>query len=620
MIIRSLKLHNYRRFVNCIIEFPEGIVGLVGNNGAGKSTVIEAIAWVLYGTEAARSGKDEIRRTGAPSGEECFVEMDFEIDNESYRIFRNIRGKNATSDAEFYSGKKLMAKSTRAVNTEVKKVLGLELRNFQISFFARQKELNALSDLRPAERRAHIIRLLGIDAVEEAIASLRRDKNDNTSKKEIYTRTAKDITVTKDTIEEYSDKIKNSEARIEKGKEYIRQADAIRQESRAKFERISKTREQYLQLKTQGERLRAVEESYNANLKELQEKLSSLESKKAEMEKLKTQLRGYEEVKAEKERYDKLQSDYKMAESFKKNRDKLLSDRDDLEKEIASYREVVADYDNIVESLASAGDKLTAVKNEIEDKRNAATDIRSRIRSLTDKRSELELQLNNIEELGPDSKCDRCLRPMGDDYQSIHNHLTGEINSISASIDKLEPEIKQIQETLAVLQSEREDVESNRQKLLNKRANIQQQKKELVKYEKNLNVILQRIEESQKELSGLGEIEYDGRKHDELISEFKRLAKVRDMYLQVKATIDSLKDIPEKIKIAEARVQETSAELEDLRNRVKQLNYSESIYKELESEKDKHEKDYHKAQITFKELENDYKLLNQKMETFKNEL
>ncbi|MBD3168719.1 MAG: AAA family ATPase, partial [candidate division Zixibacteria bacterium] len=46
----------------------------------------------------------------------------------------------------------------------------------------------------------------------------------------------------------------------------------------------------------------------------------------------------------------------------------------------------------------------------------------------------------------------------------------------------------------------------------------------------------------------------------------------------------------------------------------------ESIYKELESEKDKHEKDYHKAQITFKELENDYKLLNQKMETFKNEL
>jgi len=44
MIIHSLKLKNYRKFKDDFIEFPEGLFGIVGNNGAGKTSLIEAIA------------------------------------------------------------------------------------------------------------------------------------------------------------------------------------------------------------------------------------------------------------------------------------------------------------------------------------------------------------------------------------------------------------------------------------------------------------------------------------------------------------------------------------------------------------------------------------------------
>ena len=57
MIIQNLKLENYRRFVKLDLEFPENIIGIIGNNGSGKSTIIEAIGWILYGNAIARTEK-----------------------------------------------------------------------------------------------------------------------------------------------------------------------------------------------------------------------------------------------------------------------------------------------------------------------------------------------------------------------------------------------------------------------------------------------------------------------------------------------------------------------------------------------------------------------------------
>lgn len=59
-------LKNYRRFRKLSIEFPENLQGFLGSNGAGKSTIIEAIAWALYGTRAARGAKVDIRSFLAP--------------------------------------------------------------------------------------------------------------------------------------------------------------------------------------------------------------------------------------------------------------------------------------------------------------------------------------------------------------------------------------------------------------------------------------------------------------------------------------------------------------------------------------------------------------------------
>ncbi len=55
MRVRSLSIRNYRSIKVLDVSFPEsGLIGIVGHNGAGKSSLLEAIGWGLYGTQAIR--------------------------------------------------------------------------------------------------------------------------------------------------------------------------------------------------------------------------------------------------------------------------------------------------------------------------------------------------------------------------------------------------------------------------------------------------------------------------------------------------------------------------------------------------------------------------------------
>jgi len=50
MILHKLILKNFKQYTSEAIEFKENLVGITGRNGAGKSSVFEAILLALYGS------------------------------------------------------------------------------------------------------------------------------------------------------------------------------------------------------------------------------------------------------------------------------------------------------------------------------------------------------------------------------------------------------------------------------------------------------------------------------------------------------------------------------------------------------------------------------------------
>lgn len=66
MRLTRLALTNFRQHVDTVLNFRPGLTGIIGPNGSGKTTILEAIAWAIYGAPAARGVKETLRFNRAP--------------------------------------------------------------------------------------------------------------------------------------------------------------------------------------------------------------------------------------------------------------------------------------------------------------------------------------------------------------------------------------------------------------------------------------------------------------------------------------------------------------------------------------------------------------------------
>src|SRR3954469_8718609 len=164
MRIHSVRLTNFRQHADTAIEFETGLTGIIGANGTGKSTILEAIAWALYGAPAARGTRESIRSLRAPPKAQVRVELDFELGGHRYRVIRGL------SSAELYLDRAAapIANSTSGVTDVLRRRLGMTRDEFFNTYFTGQKELSVMAAMGPTERAQFLSRLLGYERLRVA--------------------------------------------------------------------------------------------------------------------------------------------------------------------------------------------------------------------------------------------------------------------------------------------------------------------------------------------------------------------------------------------------------------------------------------------------------------------
>ena len=95
MILNSIELKNIRSYEHERIEFPRGITLFEGDNGSGKSTVLMAIEFSLFGLGSQKSDSLLSKKEN-----EGYVILNFEVDSKRYEIKRKLRRKGDSVSQE----------------------------------------------------------------------------------------------------------------------------------------------------------------------------------------------------------------------------------------------------------------------------------------------------------------------------------------------------------------------------------------------------------------------------------------------------------------------------------------------------------------------------------------
>ena len=96
MIIKKITLKNIRSYENQVVDFPEGSTLLSGDIGSGKTSILLAIEFALFGLQPGQRG-NALLKNGEKEGS---IFMEFEVDDKKIVIERNLkRGKTISQDS-----------------------------------------------------------------------------------------------------------------------------------------------------------------------------------------------------------------------------------------------------------------------------------------------------------------------------------------------------------------------------------------------------------------------------------------------------------------------------------------------------------------------------------------
>jgi len=174
-VIESIKLKGWKTHLDSEFEFGRGTNVIVGCMGSGKSSIMEAICFALFGTfpslNARKVSLEEMIMTKPQKAEEASVEMQFSYGGKHYRVERKIKRKGSSEAKIFCGGEILAGPKPRDVNAAVEKAIEISYNLFSRAVYSEQNEIDYFLRLGPSDRKAKFDELLDLEKYEKVRAN-----------------------------------------------------------------------------------------------------------------------------------------------------------------------------------------------------------------------------------------------------------------------------------------------------------------------------------------------------------------------------------------------------------------------------------------------------------------
>lgn len=428
MKFKKLELKNFKSHANTTINFNDGITLIVGENGAGKSSIFEAITFALY-KQSNLNNIDLVRTNKGISGKiEMEVKLTFNSHGTDYRIERKVVKNNgkAKSSAKLIKITELrdetIASKITEVDREIEQILSMDSSTFLNAIHIQQGQISDLIDKTPAERKELIGQLLKLDDLESAYKRLPDIRNEKIKESEFY---KGKITNGADLNNQLEDAKKEQVILLKKDQVFINQLNEINNNLEIKIEQ----KEELDELENKFNKLNIEKTHQEDNLKTLNElkaklnlDLDKILNDTQEMESLKPYCNQLEIFKEFKESFlifnnlkneeffkseiiKKIDKNKQILLNEKENHDKYLKLNDEVDKLKQEETQLISDVkhaDGLENRKNDITNEIAQVNKNVDDFYNKSKDILSSF-EIDDSINPIEssqdlIDLNNIVE------------------------------------------------------------------------------------------------------------------------------------------------------------------------------------------------------------------------------
>ena len=282
MIIKQLELVNFLSHAHSKIDFEKGVTVIYGHNGAGKSSIIDAIKFALFGEKRGASISDLIRR----GSEDMSVTLDFTIGQQEYQIQRMMSlGKSGikSRDAILTQDKSELARTVSGVDDTVAGILGIDKETFLNSVFVEQGEIDSLISKTKAEKENTFSKILGLDLLGQFAKDLGQLSRDTEGSLMAFSGLADDMDGIRNSIKEKEGKVAGLNGQLrtkEQEKEVLSSRLAQAEKSR------SEVQQRLARLNTISEQMQARRKSYDALYVRVDRRTKDLREQKEKLDRL----------------------------------------------------------------------------------------------------------------------------------------------------------------------------------------------------------------------------------------------------------------------------------------------------------------------------------------------
>jgi len=192
VVIESVRAYGFRRLkLDHPLSFNSGLTVVRGHNEAGKSSLIEAILYGLYGDSSILISKrlgyrrvegrlDEVVNHGL---DKMRIEVVFRVGSNRYKVYREVerqggRARQTVAEFEDLTSKRLLASGPMPVQDQVERLIGLSWREMLVTNIVAQKDLDRIITLTQGERESIINMMMGLEVYNEAVKRMGSERSE----------------------------------------------------------------------------------------------------------------------------------------------------------------------------------------------------------------------------------------------------------------------------------------------------------------------------------------------------------------------------------------------------------------------------------------------------------